>query len=61
MVPLCTTLVFVSMTIPEDSEAEYIGDSDLQLDLTCLPANAGECGLSIPFVVNDVILGIYIL
>ena len=51
-VPLCTTLVFVSMTIPEDSEAEYTG-GDLYLGLTCPPAKAGECGLRISFVVNN--------
>ena len=56
-VPLGTTLVIVAVTMPENSEAEYTGDSNLQLCLTCPPANAGECGLRIPPVVDDVILG----
>ena len=58
--PLGTTLVFVSMTIPEDSEAEYTG-SDLYVGLTCPPAKAGEYGLRISFVVDDEILGNHIL
>ena len=48
--------MFVSVAIPEDNEAEYTGGG-LMLGLTCPPANAGECGLRIPSVVEDVILG----
>ena len=56
-VPLGTNLVIMAMTIPENSEAESTGDFDLQLGLTYLTANAGECGLRIPPVVDNVILG----
>ena len=44
------------VTIPEDNEAEYIGDDNLYFGLTCSPAKAGECGLRISFVVDDEIL-----
>ena len=55
MVPLGTPQVFVSVTIPNDSEAEYTG-GNLFLGLTCPLAKAGECGLRISFVVDNEIL-----
>ena len=54
-VSLCTTLVFVSMRIPKDSEAEYPG-GDLYLGLTCPPAKEAECGLRMSFLEDDEIL-----
>ena len=43
------------MKSPWSSKGEYTGDGDCKLVLTCQPANAGECELRIPPVVDDAI------
>ena len=52
---LYTILVCMAMKSPWSSKGEYTGDGDCKLVLTCQPANAGECELRIPPVVDDAI------